>query len=189
LCRVALASSDTISLDFIGGESARALPAMGGIEAFDRLTEVLAALEPGGDASSSSGLLDAALDRVARRSRRGTAIIVLSDFIDLPEGAEDRLVALSSGGRIVVGVRVLDPDEVSFPFTGPVLFRASEGPLSIETDGASARAGYLAALAARMKSYRDKLLEQGGRFVEVTTTDDPVLVVQRVLSAIGGPAE
>jgi hypothetical protein len=69
------------------------------------------------------------------------------------------------------------------------LFRASEGPLSIETDGASARAGYLAALAARMKSYRDKLLEQGGRFVEVTTTDDPVLVVQRVLSAIGGPAE
>jgi uncharacterized protein (DUF58 family) len=189
LCRVALASSDTISLDFIGGESARALPAMGGLEAFDRLTEVLAALEPGGDASSSSGLLDAALDRVARRSRRGTAIIVLSDFIDLPEGAEDRLVALSSGGRIVVGVRVLDPDEVSFPFTGPVLFRASEGPLSIETDGASARAGYLAALAARMKSYRDKLLEQGGRFVEVTTTDDPVLVVQRVLSAIGGPAE
>jgi uncharacterized protein (DUF58 family) len=189
LCRVALSSSDTVSLDFIGGEGGRALPAMGGLEAFDRLTEVLAALEPAGDAASSFGLLDAALDRVARRSRRGTAIVVLSDFIDLPDGSEDRLVALSTGGRIIVGVRVLDPDEVSFPFAGPVLFRASEGPLSIETDGASAREGYLAALAAKMKSYRDRLLEHGGRFVEVTTADDPVLVVQRVLAAIGGPAE
>lgn len=189
LCRVSLASSDTISLDFIGGESARALPSMGGLEAFDRLTEVLTAVTPAGDATSSSGLVDAALERVARRARRGTAIIVLSDFIDLPEGAEDRLAALSSGGRIVVGVRVLDPDEVSFPFAGPVLFRASEGPLSLETDGTSAREGYLAALASKMKSYREKLLEHGGRFVEVTTTDDPVHVVQRVLAAIGGPEE
>jgi hypothetical protein len=37
-----------------------------------------------------------------------------------------------------------------------------------------------------MKSHRDKLLEHGGRFVEVTTTDDPVLV-QRVLAPSGAP--
>jgi uncharacterized protein (DUF58 family) len=188
LCRVALASADTVSLDWIGGDGAPPLPAMGGIEAFDRLTEILAAVEPSGDASSTSGLLDAALDAVARRSRRGTAIIVLSDFIDLPKGAGERLVALSSGGRVVVGVRVLDPAEVSFPFVGPVLLRASEGDAHIETDGASARAGYLAALAEQMAGYRDKLVEQGGRFVEVTTADDPVFVVQTVLAAIGGPS-
>jgi hypothetical protein len=188
LCRVALASADTVSLDFIGGERAPPLPAMGGVEAFERLTEILAAVEPSGDASASVALLDAALDSVARRSRRGTAIVVLSDFIDLPEGAAERLAALCSGGKVVVGVRVLDPVEVTFPFTGPVLLRASEGGAQVETDGTSARADYLAALAAKMASYRDRLVEQGGRFVEVMTTDDPVLVVQGVLAAIGGPA-
>ncbi|HVW30035.1 MAG TPA: DUF58 domain-containing protein [Polyangiaceae bacterium] len=188
LCRVALASADTVSLDFIGGEHAPPLPAMGGLEAFDRLTEILAAVEPSGDASAGVALLDAALDSVARRSRRGTAIVVLSDFIDLPDGAAERLAALCSGGKVVVGVRVLDPVEVSFPFTGPVLLRASEGGAHVETDGTSARAGYLSALAEKMASYRDKLVEQGGRFVEVTTADDPVLAVQDVLAAIGGPS-
>jgi uncharacterized protein (DUF58 family) len=188
LARVALSSADTVSLDFIGGEHVRPLPAMGGLEAFERLTEVLAAVDASGDAASSSSLLDAAFDAVARRSRRGTAIVVLSDFIDLPEGAPERLVALASGGRVVVGVRILDPAEASFPFTGPTFFRASEGTVQIETDGASARAGYLAALASQMKNYREKLVEQGGRFVEVTTADDPVLVVQTVLASLGGPA-
>ncbi|HEX4335545.1 MAG TPA: DUF58 domain-containing protein [Polyangiaceae bacterium] len=186
LCRVALASADTISLDFIGGDHSPPLPAMGGLEAFERLTEILADVEPSGDASASTGLLDVALDAVARRSRRGTAIVVLSDFIDLPDGAAERLMALSSGGRVVVGVRVLDPAEASFPFVGPVLLRASEGGANVETDAASARAGYLAALAAKMTGYRERLVEQGGRFVEVTTSDDPVLVVQSVLAAIGG---
>jgi len=157
LCRVALASADTVSLDFIGGERAPPLPAMGGLEAFDRLTEILAAIEPSGDASTSLPLLDTALDAVARRSRRGTAIVILSDFIDLPEGAADRLVALCSGGRVVVGVRVLDPVEVTFPFAGPVLLRGSEGGAQVETDGTSARAGYLSALAQKMASYREKL--------------------------------
>lgn len=188
LCRVALASADTVSLDFVGGERAPPLPAMGGLEAFDRLTEILADVEPGGDARSSGALLDAALDAVARRSRRGTAIVVLSDFIDLPDGAAEQLAALCSGGRVVVGVRVLDPVEASFPFTGPVLLRASEGGAHVETDGTSAREGYLSALAEKMASYRDRLVEQGGRFVEVTTSDDPVLVVQSVLAAIGGPS-
>ena len=187
LCRVALRSADTVSLDFIAGEHAPPLPATGGLEAFERLTEILAAVEPSGDASTGTGLLDSALDAVARRSRRGSAIVVLSDFIDLPEGAADRLAALCSQGRVVVAVRVLDPVEMSFPFTGPVLLRASEGGAQIETDGGSARQGYLEALDRTMAGYRDKLVEQGGRFVEVTTTDDPVLVVQNVLAAIGGP--
>jgi uncharacterized protein (DUF58 family) len=186
LARVALSSADTVSLDFIGGERAQPLPSMGGLEAFERLTEVLAMIEPSGDAQVTPTLLDLTLDAVSRRARRGTAIVVLSDFLDLPEGSAERLVALSSGGRIVVGVRVLDPVEASFPFEGPIVLRSSEGAALVETDGASARSGYLAALAARMAGYREKLLGHGGRFVEVTTDDDPVGVVQSVLAAIGG---
>ena len=186
LARVALSSADTVSLDWIGGARARPLNAMGGMEAFERLTDVLEMVEPGGDASREPALLDRALDAVARRTRRGTVIVILSDFLDLPAGSDDRLVALSSGGRIIVGVRVLDPAEALFPFEGPTLLSSSEGDVHVETDGASAREGYLKALAAQMGRYRDKLVSQGGRFVEATTTDDPIIVVQSVLAALGG---
>jgi uncharacterized protein (DUF58 family) len=186
LARVALAGGETVSLDWIGGANARPLGAMGGLEAFDRLVDALESVEPGGDVLREPEALDRTLGVVARRARRGAVVVVLSDFLDLPVGSGDRLVALASGGRLVVGVRVLDPAEALFPFEGPVRLLSSEGAIRIETDGASARAGYLKALADQMNGYRDKLIGQGGRFVEATTADEPIAVVQRILSAIDG---
>jgi uncharacterized protein (DUF58 family) len=128
--------------------------------------------------------LDRTLEQVARRARRGAVIVVLSDFLDLPDGALDRLVALGSGGRMIVCVRVLDPAEVTFPFDGPVSLRSSEGSVHVETDGSAARAGYLHALAQRTEEMRDQLVLHGGRFVETTTTDDPIDAVKRILAAL-----
>jgi uncharacterized protein (DUF58 family) len=186
LARIALAGGETVSLDWVGGASARPLGAMGGLEAFDRLVDALEAVQPGGDILREPEAFDRTLSVVARRARRGTVVIFLSDFIDLPAGSGDRLVALASGGRLLVGVRVLDPAEAHFPFEGPVRLVSSEGAVRVEADGASARAGYLKALADQMSGYRDKLIGQGGRFIEATTADDPIGVVQRTLSAIDG---
>ena len=41
-------------------------------------------------------------------------------------------------------------------------------------------------MAKTAASQRDKFVAHGGRFVETTTTDDPVAVVRRVLSALSG---
>jgi uncharacterized protein (DUF58 family) len=186
LGRVALAGHDTVSLDFVGGESAHSVGNTGGLEAFERLVYALETVVPGGDVANDPEAYDGTLARVARKARRGAIVVLLSDFLDLPPGAEERLVALGSGGRLIVGVRVLDPAETTFPFEGPVRFRASEGKHTVETDAGTARAAYLAALAQKMQQVADKFLAQDGRFVQVTTTDDPVAVVRSVLTAIEG---
>lgn len=186
LARVALTGSDTVSLDFIGGENARPLPPLSGLEAFERIVDVLEQVTPAGDVLVDDDALDRTLLRVARRARRGVVIVVASDFLDLPDGAADRIAALASGGRIVVGARILDPAEVTFPFEGPVQLRSSEGAIHVETDGTHARAGYLAALEKKMAGFRERLVGAGGRFVEATSADDPIRVVQRLLEAVEG---
>jgi uncharacterized protein (DUF58 family) len=184
LARVALSGQDTVSLDWIGGDPVRPLPPSSGPDAFDRLVSVLERAAPSGDVRTAPDAFDRALAQVARRARRGAVIVVISDFLDLPEGAIDRLVALGTQGRMIVGVRVLDPAEVSFPFDGPVSLRSSEGDVRVETDGSAARASYLRALAQTTEEIRDQLVAHGGRFVETTTTDDPVVAVKRILAAL-----
>jgi uncharacterized protein (DUF58 family) len=184
LARVAVSGQDTVSLDWIGGADVRPLSPTGGPDAFDRVVSALEPVRASGDVLENPEALDRTFAQVARRARRGAVIIVFSDFLDLPEGAIDRMVALGSGGRVIVGVRVLDPAEVSFPFDGPVSLRSSEGDVHIETDGAAARAIYLRALAAKTEKIRDQLTGSGGRFVETVTTDDPVAAVKRVLGSL-----
>lgn len=186
LTRVALSGSDTVSLDWIAGKNCRALPAIGGPEAFERLVDLLESADAEGDAVRDPDALEQSLALVSRRARRGSIVVVLSDFLDLPDGSPNRIAALSSGGRVVVGVSVLDPAEVGFPFQGPIRFRASEGARFVETDASAARADYLAALAENRAAYRETLVARGGRFVETTSADDPVGVVRSVLAAIEG---
>lgn len=186
LAKIALTDSDTVSLDFLGGAEGRPVAASGGSEAFERVIAALESLAPAGDLVEAPEELDRALSRIAQRARRGSVVVVLSDFLDLPPGSEDRLAALSTGGRIVVGVRILDPVEATFPFEGPLRLRASEGGAYVETDGAPARARYLEALSRIARVYRERLLPAGGQFLDVTTTDDPVNVVQRLVASLGG---
>jgi uncharacterized protein (DUF58 family) len=186
LTRVALGGSDTVSLDWLGGARSRPLPSMGGPEAFDRVVDLLEHATTGGDLTVDERALDAALALVSRRARRGSVVVVVSDFLDLPDGAPDRIASLAASGRTVVGVSILDLAEAAFPFQGPIRFRSSEGGHFVETDGSSARNAYLAALARNRASYRMSLLARGGRFVEATTSDDPISVVRAVLASIEG---
>lgn len=186
LGRVALAGQDSVSLDFVGGSGPVGMSTSTGLEAFERLVYALENVSPEGDVLASPDELDVTLARVSRRARRGSVIAFFSDFLDLPDGADDRVAALSSGGRLVVCVRVLDPAEAHFPFEGPMRFKSSEGRHEVETDGGAARAGYLAALREKMGKIREKLFAQAGRFVEVTSADDPVDAVRKILSAIEG---
>jgi uncharacterized protein (DUF58 family) len=186
LARVALAAGDPVALDWIGGASRRPLPAMGGREAFERVVGALESVEPGGDLSLDVGSVDRAIAPIARHARRGSVVVLLSDLIDLPEGTLDRFAALATRGRTLIAVRVLDPIEASFPFEGPVRLHASEGNALVETDGRSARSGYLAALDAIAERWSDRLLMRGGRLVRAITSDDPVAVVRSVVLAAEG---
>lgn len=184
LGRVTLSSGDPVGVSVVGGRGGRPLPASSGREGFERLLGALEEMQAAGDLRDDLTSLDRALALVARRARRGSVLIFFSDVIDLHPEALARYASLATGGRSLMAVRVLDPDEATFPFDGPVRLRAVEGDDEVETDPGAVREAYLAALAAIDRAWADKLAGRGGRLVTCSTSDDPVVVLRAILRAI-----
>lgn len=188
LARVAIATGDLVSLDWLGGERALPLPLSGGRESFERLVVALEHCETGGDQRLDASGVGPAVQALDRRARRGSVTVLLSDFIDLPPLAEQQLAALSSRGRALVAVQVLDPFELTFPFDSAVRLKPSVGGAVIETDARPARAGYLKALAELQERWRSEFLRHGARFLVAGTDEAPADVVRRILQTIEGKA-
>jgi uncharacterized protein (DUF58 family) len=188
LARIALGGSDPVGLSWVGGERGQSLPATSGRATFDRVVGCLERIRPGGDLRLDAEALERSLAPVARQAGRGSIIVLLSDLLDLPEGAVERVTALSTHQRTVLVVRVLDPVEASFPFDGPVRLRALEGNALVETNAETARADYLRALRRIATEWNERLLARGGRVIETVTTDDPVQVVRDILLSAEGKA-
>lgn len=184
LGKVALAGGDPVGLEWLSGSGCRPQPAVGGRDAFERLVHTLEDADASGSTDRSD--LDRALARIARQSSRGAVVVFLSDLLDLPEAAHEAVGALSSRDRKVVTLRVLDPVEAEFPFSEPVRLKAAETDFVVETDGETARQGYLDALEGIAKRWHDTLVMRNGRLLRATTGDDPVSVVRAVLLAVSG---
>jgi uncharacterized protein (DUF58 family) len=185
LARIAVASGDPVALSFIGGDDAAApVPRSGGREQFERVVGALEAVTAAGDAKSETRLFDEAMQSLARSTRRGAVVVLLSDLLDLPPGAADRFATLATQGRVVVVVQTLDPDEQDLPYAGNVRLRALEGGAVVETDADLVRERYREALEAVTTSWRDAVVRRGGRFLQATTTDDPVDLVRSILQAV-----
>ncbi|MGO9838029.1 MAG: DUF58 domain-containing protein [Polyangiaceae bacterium] len=184
LSRVALDGGDPVSVTFLGGERGAPVGRSSGREQFDRVVAALEAAQPGGDAHLDRDMVDRALYALARASKRGAIVVVLSDLLDLPDDVADRIAAIAPTGRVLVVVQVLDPAEVDFPFSGTVRLRALEGGTIVETDADSTRASYLEALANLTGAWKDAVVRRGGRFLRATTTDDPVDVVRAVIQSL-----
>lgn len=194
LTRIAAASGDMITLDWLGGQNASSggaagLSAIGGKLAFERVVEAFEQLRAGedeaGDASQTSvtaASFERQLYAVAKAARRGSVIVLLSDLIDLPVIAASEFATLGNRQRSTVVVRVLDPVEAKFSFRGVVRLKSSTGDKIVETDAGVARAGYLQALANVSEQWRTALSAHNGRLVECTTDDDPVDVLRTILS-------
>ena len=194
LARVSIASGDPVGLDWIGGGATGArVPPSARSETFERIVGALEAARAEGDARENVRLVDDALGVALRGARRGSAIVVLSDLLDLADDAAESIAALGTRGRPLVVVEVLDPEEATFPFDGPVVLRALEHaagePDRVQTDGPAVRARYLEKLDQRAAHWRETLARHGGALVRTTTTDDPIAVVRDVLRAIARPSE
>ena len=99
----------------------------GGREAFERVVDALEGQSAEGDALADLDALDRALGALARAARRGSVVVVLSDLLDLPPEAPERIAAIATRGRVVVVVQTLDPDEATFPFKETVRLESLEG--------------------------------------------------------------
>lgn len=185
LARVALASGDPVSLSFLGGgEHADPVPRSVGREQFERIVGALEAVTPAGDSSVDTAMLERGMQSLSRATRRGAIVVVLSDLIDLPREAADRVGAIAAQGRVLVVVQTLDPDEVDFPYTGNVRLRALEGGAVVETDADTVRDRYLEAMEALTATWRDAAVRRGGRFLQAKSSDSPVDVVRKIVEAV-----
>ncbi len=185
LARIAIASGDPVGLTFLGGgPGVHGVPVSGGREAFERILGTLEAVTAGGDAILDARLLDRALGGIARSARRGSIIVLLSDLVDLPEGAADRIAAVSSRGRVVIVAQTLDPDEARLPFEGTVRLRSLEGGTVVETDIDATRDQYLEAMTRLQTAWGDALVSRGGRLVRAETSEDAVRVVRGIVEAV-----
>lgn len=185
LARIALAGGEPVSLTFLaGGLAPLTVPRGSGRDQFERIVSSLERVEPGGDALGDPSMLERAVQSLVRATRRGAIVVVFSDLLDLPAGAENRIAEMAPSGRVLVVVQTLDPAEATFPFTGTVRLRALEGSAVVETDAATAREGYLAALGALTERWREAVVRRGGRFVRATSADPPVQVVREIIRAV-----
>ncbi len=184
LARIALTRGDPVGLAFLGGgPAARSLPVSGGREAFERLLALLETTEAGGDALKDVAMLDRGLGALARSARRGSIVVILSDLLDLPPEAPERVAAIAARGRIVIVVQTLDPDEVTLPFEGTMRLRSLEGDVVVETDPEAARERYLVALAELTARWEKALVSRGARLLRAQTDEDPVQVVRKIIEA------
>jgi uncharacterized protein (DUF58 family) len=180
LAHIAVANGDPASLGFVGGDGAAPVRRGAGREQFERIVASLESLAPGGDATVDDAMLERALQTLARSAKRGSIVVFLSDLLDLPADAADRVASLASAGRVVLVVQVLDPAEVDLPYSGTVRLRASEGGAVVETDADTARPRYVKALADLTEGWREAVVRRGGRFLRTTSADDAVDVVRAI---------
>jgi uncharacterized protein (DUF58 family) len=184
LARIAIASGDPIGVTYLGGDHARPVGVSGGREAFDRVLGSLEDVRAAGDAVKDPEMLERAFGILARAARRGSVIVVLSDLLDLPKDAADHFSAMAARGRSVIVVQVLAPDELDLPFDGTVRLRSLEGDVIVETDTATTRDAYLAALRELEVHWDKTLLARGARFLRVSTADEPVDTVRSIIGSI-----
>ncbi len=182
LGRVAISGGDPVGCTFIGG-SVRGVPVSSGRESFERLVGTLEALEATGDTAKDGELLEAGIGAIARAARRGSAVVVLSDLLDLGDSAPDTIASIAMRGRVVVVLEVLDPDELDFPFEETTRLSSLEGDYVVDAD-ADAKDRYLEALDRSRSAWQKALVARGGRLVRAKTTDDPIVVVRKVLDAL-----
>jgi uncharacterized protein (DUF58 family) len=155
LARIALASGDPVSLSWVGGAGARPVGPTSGSEAFERVVRALSEISATGDAKLGPQAFERTLALIARRARRGSVIVLLSDLIDLPHDSRGQFAALGTAGDAVV-----------------------------ETEPALTRARYVAAMDNNTSDWSESLAARGGRLVRAATDADPIEVVRLVLRAV-----
>jgi len=186
LARVSLSSGDPVGLSFMGGDRIEPLAAVAGREAFERVVGALESARVFGDLSADAASVERVFATIARRSRRGTIVVLLSDLIDLPAHTLDHFAALASAGRVLVAVQVLDPEEEAFPFEGTVRLRALEGETIAETDATVTRGHYLRILDEIARDWSERLAGRGGHFLKTQTTRDAATVVREIVMRVAG---
>jgi len=183
LARLAVAGGDPIGLALLGSELPPVRSARG-IEGVERMITTFEREELQNDVASDAARMRKSLEWLFYRQRRGTLCFFFSDLLDLPPGAIDLAARLATGGRRLIVVQILDPDEVEFPFQDAAVLRAMEGNVERQITGKDDGDAYRAALQRLQEEWRMKLSSKTSALVVATTAEEPIVAARRILRAI-----
>ncbi len=132
-----------------------------------------------GTITDLSGLLESAYVSIRRRS----LVVLVSDFITAP-GWERPLMQLSERHE-VVAIRLLDPREYELPDAGVIVVEDAEtgDQLTVDSSDAEFRHRLREAGEHREAELRAATLRAGVDIYEVSTTDDLVPALVRMIEA------
>jgi uncharacterized protein (DUF58 family) len=130
-----------------------------------------------GRATELTGLFRAAFGAIKRRS----LVFVVSDFISEP--GWERPLALLTQRHEVVAIRLWDPREVDMPNAGVVVMQDSETgeQLYVDTSDPTFRRRFKAAAEAREERLRESVTRAGVDLYHLSTDDDLVLALLRMV--------
>ena len=138
---------------------------------FTHLRQVMVALEK--PAAGRVTDLVAPLKRVVEIVRKRGLIVLLSDFLAPIERLENALIQLGACGHEVVTFHILDPAEVSFEFSEPMMFEDIETGRSLMIDPVAARDTYKRKIESHCAAVRDVCRRLGSSYTRLTT-DQPL---------------
>jgi uncharacterized protein (DUF58 family) len=136
----------------------------------EQLARVIDRLErtyPSGQSDAPSAMME-----LARRLRRRSLVIIVSDLFAPGGEVRKALARLNHGRHEIVTLRVLDPDEVEFPFRDPVRLRGLEGEAARLCDPAIARQRYLDHFRAHEKQLHEAHRASRAEFHTLVTRQD-----------------
>jgi uncharacterized protein (DUF58 family) len=123
----------------------------GGTTQLARMIDVLERSSPRGPSSLETALHDA-----CNRLERRALVIVCSDLFTPAEAIRDGLAHLKHDRHEVIGLRILDRDEVEFPFRRWSRFRGLEGERAHLCEPALARKTYLENFRRHRRALEDQ---------------------------------
>jgi uncharacterized protein (DUF58 family) len=113
------------------------------------------------------------LRQLAEGLERRGLIVLISDLLDDPDDVVRGLMLLGARGMEVVVFHVLDQNELTFPFDGPLLFRDLESRDEVLAVPAAVREHYLAELERHTGAYA-RALNGAGMDYQVVSTATPL---------------
>ncbi|MFH0921252.1 MAG: DUF58 domain-containing protein [Fibrobacterota bacterium] len=145
-----LNQGDGAGLTIRSGQSVRHLPPAFHRAQFDLMAEALAAAEGEGESPVGNWM-----EALTERGTQANLVAVVSDFFTDEARVLDSLKRISSRRREILFFHILDPNELTFPFSNRTRFIDMETPRDLTLEPLSIRAGYLEEMRAFIERLRD----------------------------------
>jgi uncharacterized protein (DUF58 family) len=113
------------------------------------------------------------LERIAESVRKRGLVVLISDLLTPAADFRTKLGYLRSRGHDVLVFQVLDPAEVDFTFTAPLMFNDLESGRRLYINPQAARAEYQRRLGDHAAELKQACVDLGIDFARLTT-DQPL---------------